>query len=140
MANASRSHATAGAEVEIARGWSLQGKFDGEFSAASCLASSGVKWLTREVGEDKADQVIAFTETSVVADLDTATALSAAELCIKHKLAMADPIRAGEGRAGRGGMAEWLKALAWKAYIRETVSWVRIPLPPPMARILEASP
>jgi hypothetical protein len=31
----------------------------------------------------------------------------------------------------RGGMAEWLKALAWKACIRETVSWVRIPLPPP---------
>ena len=30
-----------------------------------------------------------------------------------------------------GGMAEWLKALAWKACIRETVSWVRIPLPPP---------
>jgi hypothetical protein len=29
-----------------------------------------------------------------------------------------------------GGMAEWLKAHAWKACIRETVSWVRIPLPP----------
>ena len=32
-----------------------------------------------------------------------------------------------------GGMAEWLKAHAWKACIRETVSWVRIPLPPPAA-------
>src|SRR6202167_6675844 len=31
-----------------------------------------------------------------------------------------------------GGVAEWLKALAWKACIRETVSWVRIPPPPPM--------
>lgn len=50
------------------------------------------KWLTREVGEDKADQVIAFTETCIVADLDTATALSAAELCLKHKLATADAI------------------------------------------------
>ena len=30
-----------------------------------------------------------------------------------------------------GGVAEWLKALAWKACIRETVSWVRIPPPPP---------
>jgi predicted nucleic acid-binding protein len=50
------------------------------------------KWLTREVGEDKADQVIAFTETCVVADLDTATALSAAELCAKHKLSTADAI------------------------------------------------
>jgi predicted nucleic acid-binding protein len=50
------------------------------------------KWLTREVGEDKADRVIAFTETCVVADLDTATALSAAELCAKHGLATADAI------------------------------------------------
>src|SRR5262249_43769585 len=33
-----------------------------------------------------------------------------------------------------GGMAEWLKAHAWKACIRETVSWVRIPLPPPPTR------
>jgi uncharacterized protein len=50
------------------------------------------KWLTREVGEDKADRVIAFTETCVVADLDTATALSAAELCARHRLATADAI------------------------------------------------
>src|SRR6185437_1450187 len=32
---------------------------------------------------------------------------------------------------GAGEMAEWLKAHAWKACIRETVSWVRIPLSPP---------
>ena len=50
------------------------------------------KWLTREVGEDKADRAIAFTETCVVADLDTATALSAAELCARHKLSTADAI------------------------------------------------
>jgi len=50
------------------------------------------KWLTREVGEDKADRVIAFTETCVVADLDTATALSAAELCARHKLSTADAV------------------------------------------------
>jgi predicted nucleic acid-binding protein len=42
------------------------------------------KWLQREVGEDKADQVIAFTETCIVADLDTAIALSAADLCLAH--------------------------------------------------------
>src|SRR4029077_7929227 len=30
-----------------------------------------------------------------------------------------------------GGVAEWLKAHAWKACLRETVTWVRIPLPPP---------
>src|SRR4051812_14768776 len=28
-------------------------------------------------------------------------------------------------------MAEWLKAHAWKACVRESVPWVRIPLPPP---------
>ena len=50
------------------------------------------KWLTREVGEEKADRVIAFTETCVVADLDTTTALTAAALCAKHKLATADAI------------------------------------------------
>jgi uncharacterized protein len=50
------------------------------------------KWLTREVGEDKADRVIAFTATCVVADLDTPTALFAAELCARHKLATADAI------------------------------------------------
>ena len=48
------------------------------------------KWLTREVGEDKADWVIAFTETRVVADLDTYTALSAAAVCAKYKLSTAD--------------------------------------------------
>ena len=50
------------------------------------------KWLTREVGEDKADQVIAFTQTCVLAQLDTKIALSAAEICSKHKLATADAI------------------------------------------------
>ena len=36
-------------------------------------------------------------------------------------------------RPGRdGGVAEWLKAHAWKVCIRETVSRVRIPLPPPV--------
>ena len=50
------------------------------------------KWLTREVGEDKADEVIAFTQTCVVSDLDTSIALSAADLCGRHKLATADAI------------------------------------------------
>src|ERR1700732_3454729 len=30
-----------------------------------------------------------------------------------------------------GEMAEWLKAHAWKACVRDTVPWVRIPLSPP---------
>jgi len=50
------------------------------------------KWLTREAGEDKADQVIAFTATCVVAEIDTAIALAAAELCIRHRQATADAI------------------------------------------------
>jgi predicted nucleic acid-binding protein len=50
------------------------------------------KWLTREAGEDKADRVIAFTETCVVADLGSEIALSAADLCVRRKLATADAI------------------------------------------------
>ena len=50
------------------------------------------KWLTREVGEDKADQVIAFTQLCVVLPLDTETALAAAEACRNHRLATADAI------------------------------------------------
>lgn len=50
------------------------------------------KWLTREVGEDRSDQVIAFTGTCIVADLNTGVALSAADVCARHKLATADAI------------------------------------------------
>ncbi len=50
------------------------------------------KWLARELGEDKADRVIAFTETCVVADLDTGIALAAADLCGRYRLATADAI------------------------------------------------
>jgi predicted nucleic acid-binding protein len=50
------------------------------------------KWLTREVGEDKADPVIAFTGTCIIADLTTSIALSAADLCARHRLATADAI------------------------------------------------
>src|SRR5579871_5297014 len=31
-----------------------------------------------------------------------------------------------------GEMAEWLKAHAWKACLGETLTWVRIPLSPPV--------
>ena len=45
------------------------------------------------------------------------------------------PLRRGslslEGKKCCGEVAEWLKAHAWKACIRETVSRVRIPLSPP---------
>ncbi|MCR9125980.1 MAG: type II toxin-antitoxin system VapC family toxin [Rhodobacteraceae bacterium] len=50
------------------------------------------KWLTREVGEEKADQVIAFTQVCNVVPLDTEIALAAAEACREHRLATADAI------------------------------------------------
>jgi predicted nucleic acid-binding protein len=50
------------------------------------------KWLSREVGEDKVDQVIAFTQVCQIAALDTEIALAAAEACRDHKLATADAI------------------------------------------------
>ncbi|MCP5265486.1 MAG: type II toxin-antitoxin system VapC family toxin [Burkholderiaceae bacterium] len=50
------------------------------------------KWLVREVGEDEADQVIAFTLKCVVVPLDTPIALLAAGLHREYKLATADAI------------------------------------------------
>jgi len=50
------------------------------------------KWLTREIGEDRADQVLAYTLHCHVAPLDTQIALLAAELCRQYKLATADAI------------------------------------------------
>ena len=50
------------------------------------------KWLTREMGDARADHVIAFTQTCVVIELDTATALAAAELSARHKLSTADAV------------------------------------------------
>ena len=50
------------------------------------------KWLTREVGEEEADRVIAYTQKCVVVPLDTRLALLAAELHRTYKLATADAI------------------------------------------------
>ena len=50
------------------------------------------KWLFREIGEETAERVIAFTETCVVVPLDTRLALAAAEVSARHKLSMADAI------------------------------------------------
>lgn len=57
------------------------------------------KWLTREVGEDKADQVIAFTQVCQVIPLDTEIAIAAAEACRVHKLASTDAIMFATARA-----------------------------------------
>jgi len=50
------------------------------------------KWLLREVGEARADQVIAYTQKCQVVPLDTPIALRAADLHRQHKLATADAI------------------------------------------------
>ena len=50
------------------------------------------KWLLRESGEDRADQVIAYTQKCIVVPLDTPLALLAAELHRQHRLATADAI------------------------------------------------
>lgn len=50
------------------------------------------KWLARELGEDRADQVIAFTQVCRVVPLDTGVALAAADACRTHGLATADAI------------------------------------------------
>ena len=50
------------------------------------------KWLLREIGEETADRVIAFSETCVVVPLDMRLALAAADVGARHKLAMADAI------------------------------------------------
>ena len=50
------------------------------------------KWLTRELGEDRCDQVLAFSQMCVVVPLDTQNALAAAELCARHGLATADAV------------------------------------------------
>ncbi|MCV9938270.1 type II toxin-antitoxin system VapC family toxin [Boseaceae bacterium BT-24-1] len=57
------------------------------------------KWLVREVGEDKADQVIAYTQLCNVVPLDTEIALAAAEACRTHKLPTADAIVFASARA-----------------------------------------
>ena len=50
------------------------------------------KWLNREVGEDEADRMIAYTQKCIVVPLDTKIALAAAELHRQHRLATADAI------------------------------------------------
>jgi len=50
------------------------------------------KWLVREVGEERADQVLAYTQKCDVVPLDTTLALLAADLHRTHKLATADAI------------------------------------------------
>jgi predicted nucleic acid-binding protein len=64
---------------------------------ANCIVPTIVqlelaKWLTREVSEEEADRVVAYTQKCIVMPLDTRIALLAAELSCSHKLHTADAI------------------------------------------------
>lgn len=64
---------------------------------AECLVPTLVqlelaKWLVCELDENRADQVIAYTQKCVVVVLDTGIALLAAEMHRRHKLATTDAI------------------------------------------------
>ena len=66
-------------------------------SQAHCIVPTIVQlelaqWMVREVGEDEADQVLAYTQKCQVVALDTTIALLAASLHREHKLATADAI------------------------------------------------
>jgi len=64
---------------------------------SQCIVPSIVQlelseWLVRELGEEKADLVIAYTMKCMVVPLDTTLALLAADLHRQYKLATADAI------------------------------------------------
>ena len=73
-------------------------KLGGQFpERAQCIVPTIVqlelsKWLVRELGEDQADQVIAYTQKCIVVPLDTSIALLAADLHREYGLATADAI------------------------------------------------
>ncbi|WP_280546020.1 type II toxin-antitoxin system VapC family toxin [Halomonas sp. 11-S5] len=50
------------------------------------------KWVKREVGEPRALEVIAATESARVVTFDGAIALLAADLALEHRLSFADAI------------------------------------------------
>lgn len=84
--------------IEWLTGSALGRKLGAEFpDKVQCVVPTIVqlelsKWLVRELGEEQADQVIAYTQKCLVVPLDTPIALLAAELHRQHKLATADAI------------------------------------------------
>lgn len=84
--------------IEWFTGSSLGKKLGKEFpDKPQCIVPTIVqlelsKWMMREVGEEQADQVIAYTQKCVVVPMDTTIALLAADLHREHKLATADAI------------------------------------------------
>ncbi len=86
------------ARIEWLMGSALGKKLSKQFpDKLQCIVPTIVqlelsKWMAREVGEEQADQVIAYTQKCVVIPLDTTIALLAADLHREHKLATADAI------------------------------------------------
>lgn len=84
--------------IEWFVGSALGKKLGKEFpEKAHCIVPTIVqlelsKWLVRELGEEQADQVIAYTQKCVVVPLDTGIALLAADLHRQYKLATADAV------------------------------------------------
>lgn len=84
--------------IEWIIGSELAGQLAADFPDKSrCIVPTIVqlelaKWLLREVGEQKADEVIAYTQKCNVVALDTAIALMAADMHRAFKLATADAI------------------------------------------------
>ena len=80
--------------IDSHHGRQLNGKFPAkEFCIVPTLVQLELsKWLTRELGEERADSVIAYTQKCIVAPLETNIALLAAEFHRKFKLATADAI------------------------------------------------
>jgi predicted nucleic acid-binding protein len=84
--------------IELLTGSALGGILGQQFpQRRQCIVPAIVqlelsKWLVREMGEEQADQVIAYTQKCTVIPLDTSIALLAADLHRQHKLATADAI------------------------------------------------
>jgi len=84
--------------IEWLTGSALGKRLGREFpDRAQCIVPTIVqlelaKWLMRELGEEQADIVIAYTQKCRIVPLDTTIALFAAELHQQYKLATADAI------------------------------------------------
>jgi predicted nucleic acid-binding protein len=84
--------------IEWLTGSALGKRLGKEFpDKAQCIVPTIVqlelsKWLMRELGEEQADIVIAYTQKCLIVPLDTTIALLAADLHQQYRLATADAI------------------------------------------------
>ena len=77
----------------IGRVFGLELPGQSEWLVPTVIQFELVKWAERESGTERARGIVAFTKKEcVVIPLDTAIAMSAAELAARHRLATADAI------------------------------------------------